>query len=102
MTEFLAIWATLLSIAVGVLWFRIKRVNEALSHTLKATYNMLESLQMQSEINMSQQQMNEIVNTNLEILGVHTNLIKPSIGFEATQFLAWHNKRKKEGENGTV
>lgn len=101
MTEVLvAVWATVLTFGMALLYLRLRKLNLALGHSLKATMNILETVQMQSEINISQQQMNEIINTNLEILGVHTNLIKPSIGYEATQFLAWYNNRKREGENG--
>jgi len=96
----LAVWVTGLTFVTALVYTRIRMLNKALMHHLKATHNILESMQMQSDINLSQQQMNEIVNTNLEILGVHTNLIKPSIGYEASQFLAWYNNRKKEGNNG--
>lgn len=88
----IVLWAILLHV-------RIKKLNRVLGHSLKALSNVIEASQMQNEINQSQQQLNEIINTNLEILGIHTNLIKPSIGYEATQFLAWYNKRK-EGNNG--
>jgi hypothetical protein len=52
----------------------------------------------QHKINQSQQQYNEAVSTNLEILGIHTKLIEPDIAYEASAFLAWYNKRKKEGK----
>jgi hypothetical protein len=52
----------------------------------------------QHKINKSQQQYNEAVSTNLEILGIHTKLIEPDIAYEASAFLAWYNKRKKEGK----
>jgi hypothetical protein len=52
----------------------------------------------QGKINKSQQQYNEAVSTNLEILGVHTKLIEPDIDYEASAFLAWYNKRKREGK----
>jgi predicted Holliday junction resolvase-like endonuclease len=96
----LGVFLTVITFAIAILYLRIRKLSQAVSHHLKATYNLLETVQMQSDINISQQKMNEIINTNLEILGVHTNLIKPSIGYEASQFLAWYNKRKKEGENG--
>ena len=100
MIEVLLAWTIVLTVSTAVAYLRIRKLNLALGHSLRATYNILETIQMQSDINIQQQKMNEIVNTNLEILGVHTNLIKPSIGYEATQFLAWYNARKKEGENG--
>lgn len=100
MIEALLAWTVVLTCSTAVAYIRIRKLNHALGHSLKATYNILETIQMQSDINIQQQKMNEIVNTNLEILGVHTNLIKPSIGYEASQFLAWYNARKKEGENG--
>lgn len=96
----LAVWVTVLTLSMALLYIRLRKLNSALGHMLKALNNIVQTAQMQSEINLSQQQMNEIINTNLEILGVHTSLIKPSIGFEATQFLAWYNERK--GRNGTV
>lgn len=99
---FLAVWLSALSVGSLFLYQRIRRLNEALGHTVKALSNMINTVQLQADINLSQQQMNEIINTNLEILGVHTSLIKPSIGFEATQFLNWYNMRRKEGNNGTL
>ena len=96
----LALWTAGLTFVSVLVYTRIRMLNQALTHHLKATHNIIQSMQMQTDINLSQQQMNEIINTNLEILGVHTNLIKPSIGYEATQFLAWYNARKKEGNNG--
>lgn len=96
----LGVWTAGLTFVSVLVYTRIRMLNQALTHHLKATHNIIQSMQMQTDINLSQQQMNEIINTNLEILGVHTNLIKPSIGYEATQFLAWYNARKKEGNNG--
>jgi len=60
--------------------------------------NMAKVFDEQHKINQSQQQYNEAVSTNLEILGIHTKLIEPDIAYEASAFLAWHNKRKKEGK----
>lgn len=100
MTEILlGVVLTLLVLWLGLLHRRVSKLNAGLGHTLKALSNVIEAAQLQGDVNASQQQMNEIINTNLEILGVHTNLIKPSIDLEATQFLAWYNKRK-EGNNG--
>lgn len=101
MTEiFIGVFLAALTFTSVFLYIRLRRLGIALNHTLKALTNILETVQLQSEVNTAQQQMNEIINQNLEILGVHTSLIKPSIGFEATQFLAWYNERK--GKNGTV
>jgi hypothetical protein len=97
MTEILlGVVLTLLVLWVAVLHRRVSKLNAGLGHTLKALGNVIEAAQLQGDVNDSQQAMNEIINTNLEILGVHTKLIKPSIGYEATQFLAWYNTRKEE------
>lgn len=46
----------------------------------------------------SQHEMNEMIAKHLEVLGVHTKLLKPSIGYEAEAYLAWINKKKEEKE----
>lgn len=49
----------------------------------------------------SQNDMNEMIAKHLEVLGVHTKLIKPSVSYEAEAYLAWINK-KKEDKNGEI
>ena len=67
-----------------------------LADSLKQAYELMGK---QSGLNMNQARLNSEIANNLEILGVHTQLIEPSIGFEATAFLAWHNNTKEE-DNG--
>lgn len=84
---------------LGWSYWRLRMTAKAVAYLIASLKNLVDALSEQQTINVAQQQMNELINTNLEILGVHTKLIKPSIGFEATQFLAWHNKKKEE-DNG--
>ena len=95
----LTVWLTLVTLAAALLYYRVKRLNAAIGNTLKAVGNILETMTIQADVNMTQNELNNYIGSNLEILGVHTNLIRPTIGYEATQFLAWYNKRK-EGNNG--
>jgi phage regulator Rha-like protein len=102
MTE-IALGVALISLGVALVAIRrAAKVARAFSLLVKALENLLKALSDQASINEAQQQMNTDIATNLEILGVHTRLIKPSIGFEATQFLAWHNKQKEQRENGEI
>jgi len=57
---------------------------------------IVESITIQQGINDKQANVNELLGKNLEILGVHTKLIKPSVTMEAEAFLRWHNERKEE------
>ena len=96
----IAIGLSLLSLGlIGLTYRRLRMTAKAVAYLIASLKNLVDALSEQQTINVAQQQMNELINTNLEILGVHTKLIKPSIGFEATQFLAWHNKKKEE-DNG--
>lgn len=95
----------LLSLAVillagYVIWIHIQfhKLRNGALDLLTLLSNMAKVFDEQSKINKSQQQYNEAVSTNLEILGVHTKLIEPDIAYEASAFLAWYNKRKKEGK----
>ena len=86
-------------VLVGWTYWRLRMTAKAVAYLIASLKNLVDALTEQQNINVAQQQMNEHINTNLEILGVHTKLIKPSIGYEATQFLAWYNKKKEE-DNG--
>jgi len=95
----------LLSLAVillagYVIWIHIQfhKLRNGALDLLTLLSNMAKVFDEQGKINKSQQQYNEAVSTNLEILGVHTKLIEPDIAYEASAFLAWYNKRKKEGK----
>lgn len=95
----------LLSLAVillagYVIWIHIQfhKLRNGALDLLTLLSNMATVFDEQGKINKSQQQYNEAVSTNLEILGVHTKLIEPDIAYEASAFLAWYNKRKKEGK----
>lgn len=95
----------LLSLAVillagYVIWIHIQfhKLRNGALDLLTLLSNMAKVFDEQGKINKSQQQYNEAVSTNLEILGIHTKLIEPDIAYEASAFLAWYNKRKKEGK----
>ena len=66
------------------------------SEMVTTVENTIKSIGEHSKIHESQNEVNEIVGRYLEVLAVHTKLIKPTIGFEAEQFLAWINKKKEE------
>ena len=96
---------TLLSLAlvvvsVYVMWLHreFHKLRTGALDLLTLLGNMAKVFDEQHKINQSQQQYNEAVSTNLEILGIHTKLIEPDIAYEASAFLAWYNKRKKEGK----
>ena len=57
---------------------------------------IVESITIQQGINDKQSGINELLSKNMEIVGVHTKLIKPSVTMEAEAFLRWHNERKEE------
>jgi hypothetical protein len=57
------------------------------------------ALVAQREINEAQHSMNSHIAQNLELLGVHTKLIKPTVAMQAEAFLAWQNRKDNE-ENG--
>jgi hypothetical protein len=97
MTEIvLGVLATLFFLTSVVLWRRVKMLAKAMAHLLKATTNIASALEEVSSALQVQAQVNDQIGTSLEMLGVHTKLIEPSISYEASQFLAWVNKNKKE------
>ena len=59
---------------------------------------IVESITIQQGINDKQANVNELLGKNLEILGVHTKLIKPSVTMEAEAFLRWHNEKKEDND----
>lgn len=70
-------------------------------HLLKLSKISLDVSGEQQKLNMRQQEINTMLEANIEILGVHTKLIKPSVAMEAQAFLQWHNRRKEE-KNGEI
>lgn len=74
-------------------WFQ-RKVNRKY-HKLFNT--IVESIRIQQGINDKQAEINEMLGKNLEILGVHTKLIPPSVTMQAEAFLRWHNERKNDG-----
>jgi hypothetical protein len=88
----------LLGSSVLYLHYQLNRTRKGALDLLTLLSNMAKVFDEQHKINKSQQQYNEAVSTNLEILGIHTKLIEPDIAYEASAFLAWYNKRKKEGK----
>lgn len=108
MTEILIV---LLAVSGALQWVVIaavrsrlnKRTKDLLSinaATLKAVTAVINASGEQAKINSAQHELNQLIGHNLEVLGVHTKLLKPSVGFEAEQFLSWYNRKK--GENGEV
>lgn len=82
-----------------LLWLYLERrkrieVNKMLLKVADLTNTALVA---QKSINETQFVMNEGIANNLEILGVHTRLIKPSVGMEAEAFLRWHNRKEENG-----
>jgi len=63
---------------------------------VKLSSTIIKAISAQRDVNEKQHEINNSLGQNLEILGVHTKLIPPSIAMEAEAFLAWHNKRKEE------
>jgi hypothetical protein len=88
------------SVALIIMHRRLKRVGTGFYHLTKAVSNLAEVAQEQQKVNEAQGQVNNIMNQNLEILGVHTKLIEPDIAYEASAFLAWVNNKRKGKENG--
>jgi hypothetical protein len=90
----------LVVLSVYVMWLHreFHKLRTGALDLLTLLGNMAKVFDEQHKINQSQQQYNEAVSTNLEILGIHTKLIEPDIAYEASAFLAWYNKRKKEAK----
>lgn len=88
-----------LGIVTFVLWKRVVKLSKSVMMILQAANNMMKALQELSAALEAQNGLNQEVNRSLEILGVHTRLLKPTIGFEAESFLANYNRKKRE-ENG--
>jgi hypothetical protein len=97
MIEILLFTLFLLSLSVSAWLFRkIKMTAKAMASLMIALTKVLDALNEQSKVNEMQAKVNNEIGTSLEMLGVHTKLIKPTIGFEAQQFLNFYNKRKEE------
>lgn len=86
-----------LSLAVLALWLKLRHNDKQYERLFNT---IVKGMQAQREINEQQMDINSSLGQNLEILGVHTKLIPPSIAMQAEAFLAWNNKRKEENEDG--
>lgn len=73
---------------------QVKAIGE-LTKTIEVIVNTIGEHQ---KLFHSQNEMNEMIAKHLEVLGVHTKLIKPSVSYEAEAYLAWINKKKEEKE----
>jgi hypothetical protein len=94
MTEFLIIiWLGVTNVVMLWMWLGQRAKNFAL---VKLSSTIIQAISAQRDVNEKQHEINNSLGQNLEILGVHTKLIPPSIAMEAEAFLAWHNKRKNE------
>lgn len=89
---------TIILLVLWVLHLNRKIINlvKALASLMMALQNLASVAEEQTKVNIGQQAVNDLIGQNLEILGVHTRLIEPTIAYEASSFLAWYNK-KKEG-----
>lgn len=97
MIEILLFTLFLLSLSVSAwLYRKIKMTAKAMARLMIALTKVLDALNEQGKVNEMQANVNNEIGTSLEMLGVHTKLIKPTIGFEAQQFLNFYNKRKEE------
>lgn len=93
----LLVWLALTNIAFVAFFFMVRSRLAALLHLCET---LVKALKAQRHINETQTEINDNIGQNLEILGVHTKLIPPSIAMQAEAFLAWYNKRKEERDNG--
>ena len=96
MSEIALAFAAVSMSVTGYLFWQLYRVRKATNYLIGSLKHLVYALDEQQNINEAQQQMNENIATNLEILGVHTKLVKPSIGYEASAYLAWLEKKKEE------
>lgn len=94
----IALGIAVVLLALWVLHLNTKIINlvKALASLMMALQNLANVAEEQTKVNIGQQAVNDLIGQNLEILGVHTRLIEPTIAYEASSFLAWYNK-KKEG-----
>jgi hypothetical protein len=58
--------------------------------------SIVQGITIQQGVNDKQSEINELMGKNLEILGVHTKLIPPSVTMQAEAFLRWHNDKKED------
>lgn len=109
MTEFLIFS---LSVAVVVLSLLLRKQRKdftkataltmkGMEEIVKTIENIVGTVGEHSNVFKSQNELNQMVFKHLEVLGVHTKLVKPTIGYEAEAYLAWINK-KKEDKNGEI
>lgn len=82
-----------LSGALAFLFFAQRKINKKY-HKLFDT--IVHSITIQQDVNSKQLDINDLLGKNLEILGVHTKLIPPSVTMQAEAFLRWHNERKND------
>jgi hypothetical protein len=89
---------TALAIALLHLNRKIINIVKAYANLIMALQNLAQIAEEQQKVNIGQQSINDLIGQNLEILGVHTRLIEPTIAYEASAFLAWWNKKKEENK----
>ena len=69
---------------------------KGMEEIVKAIENVVGTVGEHSNVFRSQNELNELIFKHLEVLGVHTKLVKPTIGYEAEAYLAWINKKKEQ------
>lgn len=94
----IALGIAVVMLAAWVLHLNTKIINlvKALASLMMALQNLASVAEEQTKVNIGQQAVNDLIGQNLEILGVHTRLIEPTIAYEASAFLSWYNKKKEE------
>lgn len=99
----LLIWNVLLTATIVRFFDKYKKsvvdTIKALDGLAQIAENTVGTIGEHQKLHKSQDELNKVLSQYLEFLAIHTKLIKPTIGFEAEQFLAWYNK-KKEDNNG--
>lgn len=95
MIEILIVWSAAVTLYCIWLTLYLRRKDRG----YRIIFNtILEVTNAQRDINDSQFSINNTLATNLEILGVHTKLIPPSVSMGAEAFLKWHNERKEKND----
>lgn len=93
----LAVGLLLVTAALLIAVAAQRRINKSYNKLLNS---IVQTISAQKEINDKQLDINDNLGQNVEILGVHTKLIPPSVAMQAEAFLAWHNKRREEKDDG--
>lgn len=89
------IWLSVLTVFFFIQWAYYGRRDREYRKLFQLVH---QATQAQTQINTSQYDINNSLAQNLEILGVHTKLIPPTVSMQAEAFLKWHNDRRKNND----